>query len=249
MHKSHPPLNNSDNHMVLALRIDVDNPFGYSSRFRRQMNRISINYGMVPRWTRLGYLDSAIALRDWLIRNGVIVTWFFRTVTCPTEDTLPPFKENDNRINVHAERTSSAEHFEQEVRNWERICRTRATGFTKHGSGMLKLSRMHDVEYNAEKMKEYAGRLGLHYFIGNGIDYTEPFERNEGFTYVPSVFWLDRIEQYNDSDVLEKVVQFSDSNPVVVLVHPVWWIQKPIVRENLSWLTKKSKFVSLESIL
>ncbi len=235
--------------MVLALRIDIDNPFGLSSRFRRRLNRFSINYGLIPRSTRLGYLDNASDLRDWLENQDIPATWFFRTATCPTKSLLPFFTKGKNQINLHAERTSSFEDFTQEVRTWEKLCATKVTGFSKHGSGVLKLSKMHDVRYDPESLLQFAKELGLTYFVGNGMDYLEPFTKDNGFTYVPSVFWLDRIDQYGTSGVLEKLVEDSAKNPVVLLIHPVWWAQQPELKKNFEWLLKKTEFVPFDSIL
>ncbi|MFX1483535.1 MAG: hypothetical protein ACFFCP_10125 [Promethearchaeota archaeon] len=235
--------------MVLAIRIDIDNPFGLSSRFRRQLNRISINYGLIPRWARLGYLNNAISLRTWLTNKGVPTTWFFRTVSCPTKSLLPLFTQEGNQINLHAERTSSLEDFANEVRLWETICSTKVTGFTKHGSGKLKLSRMHDPRYDPADLMHYGKSLNLEYFIGNGMDYKDPFVKEDGFLYVPAVFWLDRIEHYGSAAALKQLIDDSTDYPAIVLVHPVWWMHQPDVRKNLKWLVENAEFTSIQNLL
>jgi hypothetical protein len=249
MHKSDVTGSNRDVSMVLALRVDIDNPFGYSSRFRRQLNRLSINYNLVPRLTRLGYLDNARALNQWLSKHKIPATWFFRTATYPTSSILPLFTTGVNQINLHAERTGSVDDFREEVEKWEDLCRAKVTGFSKHGSGVLKLSRMHDPTYDPASLLQYAKTLSLRYFIGNGMDYNEAFVRNHQFTYIPSVFWLDRIEQYGSSRALEQLLEYSSQNSVVLLLHPVWWHQQPELRKNLDWLVRNGKFSSIDSIL
>jgi hypothetical protein len=249
MHKSGVTSSNQDAFMVLTLRIDIDNPFGYASRFRRQLNRLSINYNLVPRLAKLGYLDNARALNQWLSGYRIPATWFFRTVTYPTRSLLPLFTTGTNQINLHAERTGSMEAFRQEIVKWETLCQLKVTGFSKHGSGTLKLSRMHDPTYDPERLIDYAKKLDLKYFIGNGMDYKESFLNLGGFTYIPSVFWLDRIAQYESSNVLEQVVKDSAKQPVVVLLHPVWWHQQSELRNNLEWLVKNAEFSSIDGIL
>ncbi|RLI55688.1 MAG: hypothetical protein DRP09_09120 [Candidatus Thorarchaeota archaeon] len=235
--------------MPLALRIDVDNPFGYATRFRRQLNRLSINYGLIPRMTRLGYLDNAISLSKWLHVRSIQATWFFRTVTCPTRSLLPLFTGAGDQINLHAERTSSVEDFQREIAEWEKLCGNKVTGFSKHGSGKLKLSRMHDSKYEPSTLVEYARQLGLKYFIGNGTHYTEAFLREDDFTFIPSVFWLDRMGQYDEEDILERVAKYSADSPVVVLLHPVWWAQRPEMRFDFEWLVDNAEFVPIEDLL
>ncbi len=235
--------------MVLAIRIDIDNPFGYSSRFRRQLNRLSINYNAIPRLTQLGYLDDAKNLSLWLSKHGIPATWFFRTTTYPTKSLIPFFIGGGNHINLHAERTNSQEDFTKEVRNWEKLCGTKVTGFSKHGSGLLKLSRMHDPGYDPTSLIQYGKNLGFKYFIGNGIDYKESFVKEDEFIFIPSVFWLDRIEQYGTSGVLEQLVEASAKQPIVILLHPVWWTQQPELRKNLSWLSKNAEFTTIQNIL
>lgn len=235
--------------MPLALRIDVDNPFGYASRFRRQLNRLSINYNLIPRLTQLGYLDNAISLNRWLSSRDVPVTWFFRTATYPTKSLRSLFTEAGNKINLHAERTGSLESFQDEVAKWEKLCGARATGFSKHGSGMLKLSRMHDPKYDPQSLIEYAKQIGLRFFIGNGTDYKESHAVDDEFAFIPSVFWLDRKEQYDENDILRQVAKDSTNMPIVVLMHPVWWVQRPELRADFEWLMENAEFVPIEDLL
>ncbi|MHA1864083.1 MAG: hypothetical protein ACTSWA_09980 [Candidatus Thorarchaeota archaeon] len=235
--------------MTLALRIDIDNPFGYSSRFRRQLNRLSINYNLIPRLSQLGYLDNAKNLSIWLSKHDIPATWFFRTATYPTKSLMPYFTRGGNKINLHAERTNSLEYFTKEVKHWEHLCMIKATGFSKHGSGVLKLSRMHHASYDPIRLMQYGKSMGFEYFVGNGMDYNEPFVKEDGFIYIPAVFWLDRIEQYGSSEVLKQLVEDSVETPVIVLMHPVWWILRPELRKNLDWLVENAEFTTIESIL
>ncbi|MFW9975145.1 MAG: hypothetical protein ACFFDQ_07775, partial [Candidatus Thorarchaeota archaeon] len=69
--------------MGLALRIDVDNPFGYATFFKKVLNRVSLDYDIIPRWKSLGYLEHAKQLWDYLEHKRVPTTWFFRNITAP----------------------------------------------------------------------------------------------------------------------------------------------------------------------
>lgn len=235
--------------MVIAVRIDVDNPFGLATKYRRLLNRISINYGLVPKLSQLGYLDNAMKLLQHLGNNGIRATWFFRTVSTPTKTLLRHFSDLNQDLGLHAEQTSNFETFSNEVRLWERRCGRKPTGFTKHGSGELKLSRKHDPSYTPEKLVDFGRRAGLSFFLGNDHQYLNSFSEHDGFFYAPSVFWLDRTTLYGDSFSLNSIIEAAASNPIIVLLHPVWFAQRKEVSENLERLMDKCVFSTVEDVL
>ena len=192
--------------MVLAVRVDVDNPFGLSTRFRRLLNRVSINYGFVPKLSKLGYLDNSIQLLQRLGQSGIQATWFFRTVSAPTKALLPFFSDLQQSLGLHAERTNTFETFLGELKLWEKRLGKRPGGFTKHGSGELKLSRMHDPSYIPEKLLDFGKRAGLRFFLGNDHQYLNPYSEHDGFIYAPSVFWLDRTSLYGKSFSIDSFI-------------------------------------------
>lgn len=233
----------------LALRVDVDNPFGYANKIKRLLNRMSINFGVIPRFEQLGYLDHARALNMYLHDNGVPVTWFFRNVTTPSRGSLRSFRSNKSCINIHAERTDSYENFAREVKEWEQRCRIRATGFTKHGSGTLKLSRKHAVEYNPKVFIEHGKNLRLKYFVGNGHDLSQSYKIQDGFAFAPSVYWMDRTSLHPSDYTIDNLISESKQRSIIVLLHPVWWALKPEVHKRFEYLVNHATFEPLEELL
>jgi hypothetical protein len=158
------------------------------------------------------------------------------------------FKNENSSINVHVEKTQSFESFKSEVQEWEQRCKTKATGFTKHGSGMLKLSRHHDAQYDPRAFIEYGKKLGLRYFVGNSPDLDAQFEYEDDFIYVPSVYWIDRISIHPAEYDIDHLVKDAESRPTVVLMHPIWWAWKNDVRERFDQILDKAEFISLEKL-
>jgi len=235
--------------MGLAIRIDIDNPFGYATRYRRLLNRLAINYGIVPKMKELGYLDNSIKLSQRLCDSGVPATWFFRTVSIPTKGLLPYFSNNSQTMGLHAEQTVSLGSFTKEVEHWQKKCGTKPKGFTKHGSGELKLSRKHDPAYAPKQLIEYGKKLGIGYFLGNGHNFQDAFSEHDGVIFAPSVFWLDRKTLYGDTFSLESIVEESNIRPIIMLFHPVWYGQRQEVSEDLEYLISKCEFSTIDEVL
>jgi hypothetical protein len=228
--------------MGLSLRIDVDNPFGYATLFRKILNKLSLDYNIVPHWSFLGYLDNAERLAGYLHDNSVPATWYFRNITTPKKGSLGKFQRNIFNLELHAERTDTLQNFTNEVEQWSRAFGGRPRGFTKHGSGDLKLSRKHVMEYDDSTFIEFGVNLGFEYFLGNSMNIRQPFEMRDGLVFIPNVFWLDNMDLYPSGKVLEDALDYSRNNPLVVLVHPFRWAMQPEVQERLEWLIKQVEF-------
>jgi len=232
--------------MGLSLRIDVDNPFGYATLYKKILNRISLDYNLVPKLSTLGFLDHAKKLRDYLDENSVATTWFFRNITAPSKTLLREFRKNPFDLALHAERTNTLENFASEVQKWEQSFGTTPRGFSKHGSGDLKLSRMHDMEYDANKFIDYGVELGFEYFSGNGTEYDSSFKNLKGLVYIPSIFWLDNLDLHPKKLSLDDVITSAESKEILVLVHPYWWSTLKEVRDRLDYLVQQTEFISLQ---
>jgi hypothetical protein len=150
---------------------------------------------------------------------------------------------------LHCERTATFEDFIQELHEWERLCGLRVAGFTKHGSGEQKLSRKHHPQYEVDKLMGYAERAGLKYFVGNGVDYREKWDRRDGVIYIPSVYWPDYPPFYSPSHTVNEVIRAAESYPVVVLIHPVWWYMRKEVRNELELLISHFDFIPLKQAM
>ena len=234
--------------MGLAFRVDVDNPFGRSNKIMRLLNLLSHNYGIVPRMESIGFLRDANMLKDFFHDHKVPVTWFFRNATLPSKKSIGRFRLYRGEVNLHAENTFNLSSFTNEVRKWEARAGLKVTGFTKHGSGELKLSRMHDPRYDPESLVDFGKTLGLKYFIGNSTDLTQMFVDYDGFTYIPSIYWLDRIELHKDYPI-EDLIRDADEINAVVLIHPIWFKLRKDLREQLRILVESVSFEPLSSVI
>ncbi|TFH04244.1 MAG: hypothetical protein E4H14_15190 [Candidatus Thorarchaeota archaeon] len=232
--------------MGLSLRIDVDNPFGYASLYKKILNRISLDYNLIPKLSSLGFLDHAKKLRNYLDENSVPTTWFFRNITAPSKTLLKEFRKSPFDLALHAERTDTLQNFTSEVQKWKKNFGTTPKGFSKHGSGDLKLSRMHVMEYDAEAFVDYGVELGFEYFSGNGTAYDSKFENRNGFVYIPAIFWLDNLDLHSKGLSLDDIITLSESKQIVVLVHPFWWGTLKEVRDRLDYLVRHTNFVPLQ---
>jgi hypothetical protein len=230
--------------MTISLRIDVDNPFGYATLWKKVLNKVSLDFDLVPRSERLGYLGPARALKMYLDEKGVHATWFFRNITAPSGKTLRSFVSK-NELALHAERSQSYDVFHAELREWIRRFGIKPAGFSKHGSGDLKLSMKHDKEYDPEKLIEYGKREKMRYFSGNGTDFKAPFENRDGLIYIPAVFWLDNPSLHQPSVSMNDLIRYSENKSLIVLVHPIWWVMRRDVKERLEYLTRNVTFEPL----
>ncbi len=235
--------------MGIALRIDVDNPFGYATFFKKVLNRMSLDYNIIPRWKSLGYLEQAKQLWNYLEQKRVPTTWFFRNATAPKATDLMKFKTGLHSLALHAERTDTFENFVREITEWSHRFGESPSGFSKHGSGDMKLSRKHVMEYDEEKFSEFGLSSKLKFFIGNGSDYKESIQYKDSFINFPSVVWLDNQELHGSDFSLDDVITHARDNPVIVLLHPMWWCTRGDVKESLVYLIENSEFQTVSEVL
>jgi len=169
----------------ILLRIDVDNPFGWSSTYKKFLNYISINFRKVPiRYNYLGYLKDSRSLFNTLNDAGVKGTWFFRVQTRPRHQFRAELSKNGHEIAYHAERTASKKDFQEDLEILSRKFKEKILGFSKHGSGTIKLSRYHNPEYEVETLLKLGIESDLKYFSGNGLDPSlSPFKYKEMIGY------------------------------------------------------------------
>jgi hypothetical protein len=231
--------------MPVSLRIDVDNPFGYSNLLKKALNRMSLDYDIVPRWSSIGYLQHVREFLHYLNDKGIAATWFFRNITAPGPELLKDLKRPQYEMAFHSERTRTHADFRGELREWETRFAMKPYGFSKHGSGEQKLSRMHAKEYDADMLIEYGTREKFEYFSGNGIDFRLPFEDHGGLVYIPAPFWLDNPTLHEPNVSMNDVVEYSRDNSLVVLVHPIRWVMQEDVKRRLAFLLENASSESL----
>jgi hypothetical protein len=232
--------------MTISLRIDVDNPFGYATLWKKTLNKMSLDYDLVPRSERLGYLRPAREMREYLDQKDVSATWFFRNITAPRGKTLRELSAGRHELALHAERSETFEAFHNELKEWAARFGIKPAGFSKHGSGEMKLSRKHDKDYSPERLIEYGKKMRLRYFSGNGTQFDSWFENRDGFVYIPGAYWLDNPSLHSPEVTVDSVVKQSHDMHIVALIHPIWWVAKASVREDLESLLNQTTPTTLK---
>ncbi len=216
---------NGEEIVPIILRIDVDNPYGWFSFHKKVLNYFSLNFKRLPiRHNFLGYLDQAKYLFKVLEKAQIPATWFFRVQTKPSREFQQKLIKAKHEIAYHAERTSSLRDFQTDLQILSKNLPTPILGFSKHGSGKIKLSKYHTVEYNLDFLIKLGQDVGFKYFSGNDeIPTAQPIQKDK-FLVFPGAFWLDEyyrdISKYNMNWLIKNALK---GKTFVVLTHPHKW--------------------------
>ena len=238
--------------MPVILRIDVDNPYGWHSFPRKVLNYFSINYRRLPiRYGILGYLDKAKLLFQELIDVQVPATWFFLPQTRPPKQFINSLLKNKHEIAYHAERTSSLRDFNSDLELLSKRLPSQILGFSKHGSGELKLSKYHTAEYELETMLEIGQEAGMRYFSGNNENPTSQAIQKNQILVFPGAFWINEnyreVKKYSINWLIENA---STGKSYVVLTHPNAWAFSNKEREDLRKIVELvDEFQTFSSII
>lgn len=223
--------------MPVILRIDVDNPFGWNQKKRLILNYISLNWTTIFNRVRLGYLSYAHELIEYLKLNEITAIWFFTLRTLPDKTFLKKIKETNQEIALHTVRSGTLEQFKLEVHKINSHISDQIRGFSKHGSGLQKLSRHHTPDYDDDKFITYAQETKLDYFIGNSE--TPSFLKKKGsLQYWTGCFWVNPERRDVKSFDLEWLKLTSKNETIVLIIHPLFWKFNKEVRSNLEWVIK-----------
>lgn len=234
--------------MAVLLRIDVDNPFNNSNPFETACNLLRTDY-FFPRIKRLGYLKNFECLLDDLNSRGIKANMYFKISTLPNKSMCEEIKARGHEVGLHAVRTSDFENFMTEVKKISKAFQAEIYGFSKHGSGKLKLERQHTPQYEPKKYIKWAKRARMLYFLGNGEDPSIEKKIVKEVFYFPSAFWIEA-EYRKKEFTVEWLINESQSRDIVVLMHPINWIHKEQVRRDYERvLSNVSKFKTLGEVL
>lgn len=234
--------------MAVLLRIDVDNPFDNSNPFETACNLLRTNY-FFPALRKFGYLKNFEYLINDLNSRGIKANIYFKISTLPNKSMCEEIKAQGHEVGLHAVRTSDFENFMTEVKKISEAFRAKNCGFSKHGSGKLKLERKHTPQYEPEKYLEWAKRARMRYFLGNGEDPRIKKKIVKEVLYFPSAFWIEA--KYRKKEVtVEWLINESQSRDIVVLTHPISWSHKEQVRRDYERIVSNvSKFKTLGEVL
>ena len=221
--------------MGLIVRIDVDNPYPRNTIVGLIANYLKLNL-YFPRLKSLGYLIHLEHLIDYLTSLGASATLFIRV------EALPKSLEIDEgvyEIALHAVNTRDYLCFLQEVNILKKEF-GEIIGFSKHGSGKLKLSRRHYAPYEPHKYIQWGIKCGLKYFSGNDSDFTKAYSLQNNFVYFPSAFWLKDTLTERKGNKIKRLLEYSENNDVVILVHPINWYLHENLRRNLDYILSRA---------
>jgi hypothetical protein len=225
--------------MSLILRIDVDKPFGTSCLIKRIISKTREDYWL-PALKNLGYLRHAKEFISILNQHSIKAHIYFRMCTAPDQSTLSEVIEGEHLIGLHCENTKSFESFNQELQRFKSLIgNTHIDSFTKHGSGTLKLGRNHYPPYEPEKYKDWAQKIGLNYYFGNGI-ISELASLETVKTFYPEMFWIEADYRHPNASKLEKIIDISQSHKVAVLIHPCNYYSRVQVKKDFDYLLRQT---------
>jgi len=231
--------------MAIIARIDIDSPFGWQNLFRKTLSRIHLDYHSFSfRYTKLGYLSHVKLVADALIDRDIPVFWFFQYPTRPSKKYARMLLDNGHEIGIHVVQDKTYSLFDKERNRFQKKVGVQVKGFTKHGSGDLKLSRNHDQVYDPDKLLKFAKKSNLSYFWGNGEDPSLEREMRDGVEYFPGAYWL--CESYRDTEkhTFDWMLQESSKRDIVVLFHPINILLDANIREQFQKILEipKSRF-------
>jgi hypothetical protein len=133
--------------LVGIIRIDVDNLFDWGSFRTKVLNYLAMNYRFLYlRLRKLGYLKHTRKLFDDLAESDIPCIWFFRVETLPSRAFGEEVLQKCHEPALHATNTRSLASFQQELNKIKSCFRKPINGFSKHGSGVLKLSRFRTLD-------------------------------------------------------------------------------------------------------
>ena len=237
--------------MSVFLRIDVDNPYVPTSRLERLLNVLRNDLDeLLPALPELGYLKSLASLHHELAARGVAATYFFRRSSVPTSPLVSEITRAGCSFGFHATRTSSKRSFLKDLRAVKKhVPGGSLRGFSKHGSGRLKLGSRHTREYDERGLLALGRGANLEYFSGNLEDPSIPASCRNGILYFPSAFWLRRERRQSPYD-LEWLLAESGHRPVVCLVHPKDYTYYGNVRSLMEEMLGRAElFTTFDSLL
>ena len=124
--------------MSVILRIDVDRAY-----MKQPQDYLRTFYGIFPAVKSLGYLEHSKKMADELNNKGIRASFFFLTSTPPKTDFAQDLLSRGHSIGLHAVQTQDFSRFLKERDKISKRFNSNVHGFTKHGSGRLKLNKLH----------------------------------------------------------------------------------------------------------
>ncbi len=226
--------------MAILFRIDVDKPFGHHNVMVRVASKLSEEFN-VELSSLLPYLRHNKALTRFLTSRQVPAFFYFRNCTKPDAETLSLLKEGHHLYGFHAENTRNADTFWKE---FSLFCTDGVSTkhFTKHGSGYLKLGKLHYPPYEPERYQAWCQQNGLRYFSGNRLATSaEELCQRDEYGFWPAAFWVE--EQYRDPafNQLEDFLTAATRQDVILLTHSSNFYTHQKVKDDIAYIVEQVK--------
>jgi len=230
--------------MSVILRIDVDR--AYENRILHYMR---VNQELFMGIDSLEYLESCKEVIKDLDDRGIKASIFFQPFTVPNKEFAYELMKDGHSVGLHAVHTKDFKDFTRDLDKISRRFDGKICGFTKHGSGKLKLSRRHDPKYDSEKFIEYAKQSDLRYFLGNKENPEEREKIIDGLLYFPSAFWLNR-NYREDKFTIDWLAEESVSRTIVVLMHPEDVVSgTELMVQEYERILNRVEFITIDEII
>jgi len=226
---------------IVILRHDVDSPFVYKkSLFKKIINRVYLTNPEIPGKEHLpGYLEalkSVLKIEKEFEAKG---TFFFRTVTSPTNDLVDYMTTNGHELAYHADRIETFQEFQDDLNKLQNKIKSPIQGFTKHGFAKVRSGG----PWNEKKMVEFAKKANLKY-LAQGVDHKD-WEKPQ---IVDGVYLFGHHLTIKDAKI-EDMIQYIESNEwPMLLLHPEDLFING-VKEKFLKILKVAKAISVKDAL
>jgi hypothetical protein len=226
--------------MGVILRIDVDTPYGWQRFVEKAINYLRLNWWF-PALTTLGYLHSLDRLLDDLDARNIPAMFFFTRFTTPTN--IERYKKYN--VGAHIISAQNYTEFQKELEYISNKLHRKISGFTKHGSGKLKLCRTHTPQYELTTYINWAQKAKQQYFLGNGENPEEKGFYVDNVLVYPSAFWINR-NYRSQKYTIDWLAEAAKDKTVIVLLHPYnWFINKQIKADYDCLIEKIDNFTTI----
>lgn len=217
--------------MSILFRVDVDKPLGHHNLLVKVGSKLSEDLHIsVRRHPR--YLFHLKEMLRFLNEKKVPAFFYFRLITLPDNETIELLEAGTHSYGYHMENTRSFDTFRQEIENFNKQG-FYSDHFTKHGSGSYKLGKYHYAPYEPLKYMEWANKLNLTFYSGNGIAKCKEdlYEKNNHF--YSNAFWGERNYRDQNYNNIEDFVNAGISSDVIFLTHPENFYTHKILKQDV----------------
>jgi len=226
---------------IVILRHDVDSPFVYrKSLFKKIINRIYLSDPVLPGKQHLsGYLEALRSVLELERKFNAKGTFFFRTITCPTNDLIKYMVDAGHELAYHADRIETFHEFNHDLSKLQEKIGFPIHGFTKHGFAKVRSGGA----WNERKMIDFANSAHLQY-LAQGVDHPG-WEKPQ---LVNGVYLFGHHLTIKNATI-EELIRYIESNRwPMLLLHPEDLFING-VKEKFLRILKVAKAISVKDAL